>query len=62
MWATQAIMGAMGVMGWVRVRAAKGIMNSEFWIGHKLQACTSGGNGKIIVVIKNEYIEITYSV
>jgi len=36
-------MGAMGVMGWVRVRAAKGIMNSEFWIGHKLQACTSGG-------------------
>ena len=46
-------MGAMGVMGWVRVRAAKGIMNSEFWIGHKLQACASGGKtdyGKSIPV------------
>ena len=30
-WATRAIMGAME------------IMNFEFWIRHKLQACASGG-------------------
>ena len=29
-------MGAMGVMGWVRVRAAKGIMNFELGTSYKL--------------------------
>ena len=38
-WATRAIMGAME------------IMNFEFWIGHKLQACASGGNNPIIYCI-----------
>jgi len=28
--------GVMGVMGWVRVRAAKGILNSELGISCKL--------------------------
>ena len=35
------VMGAMGIIGWVTV--AKGIVNFELWIGHKLQACASGG-------------------
>ena len=35
------VMGVMGVMGWVTV--AKGIVNFELWIGHKLQACASRG-------------------
>ena len=30
--------------------SARGIMNCEFWIGHELQACTSGG-----ITIEFEY-------
>ena len=28
----------------------RGIMNYEFWIGHKLQACASGGHVSIVPI------------
>ena len=44
-----AIVGAMGVMGWVRVRAAKGIVNFELGTSYKL---APAGGKKIMQRVK----------